>query len=287
MIPPIGRLYRYPGSTPLPRGANNGVILPEWDDVIAKIHSGEWIPSITNILDVRNSPHLINWAARESAKTAISMEQSFPGRLTQNPAGALRYLSTSHDRIRDNSADVGTRVHYACELIANNETVPEHLLKDNEWGYVRSWEKWRKDFSPEFLHTETTVFGSTEFGNYAGTTDFICRINGVTIVGDIKTTRSGIHDDVAYQLAAATHTDNCSFDGETLVDLPKLEAAYVLHLSSKGYTFSPLDTGEESWQMFKAARSMWNLHALGGIKPDGSSVIKHPVKSPTEVVPLF
>lgn len=282
---PIGRLYRLPTSEPLRTGPNGGVILPTDEVIAAKIRSGEWMPSITNILSVRNAPHLMGWAARKAAQTAIEMETKYPGSLVARPAAAAKYLSTAHERDRDNAAGQGTAVHYACELLAQGLPVPDGLLNDKQKLYVRQWERWRSDFSPEFIATEMTVFGDTAAGKYAGTTDFVCTINGVNVVGDIKTTRSGIHDDVAFQLSAVAHSDACTLDNQTLSALPRIDAAYALHLSERSYTFAPVVIDGEPWDVFCALRQVWDVHVFHGRLRNGDKLIQPPATQPSQVVP--
>ena len=42
---------------------------------------------------------------------------------------------------------------------------------------------------------------------YAGSFDAVCRIEGERVLLDLKTTRSGVHADVALQLAAYARTE--------------------------------------------------------------------------------
>lgn len=284
--PPIGRLYRKPGSESLPTGPNGGIIVPGEYEIKQAVQRGEWVPSITNVLNVRNAEHLVGWAARKAANLAIEMEQKYPGAMLSRPESAARYLSTEHDRLRETAADLGTRVHYACELLANGaEDIPSGLLSEEELPYLDAWKQWRADFSPKFLRTEMTVFGTTRDNlGYAGTTDFLCEINGINVIGDIKTTRSGLHDDVAYQLSAVAHAEASTSDGMSLDPLPQIDAAYALHLSPKGYKFAPVVIDGEPWDMFQAQRVVWDLHAFEGHLTSGQHVVGSPVSGPEQVV---
>lgn len=283
---PIGRLYRYPDSEPLPTGPNGGIILPSEEEVLANVRNGYWLPSITNVLGVVGQEHLVGWAARKATRTAIEIVNKHPESITRNPAGALRYISTAHTRDRDNAARQGTQVHYAAELLSVGKEVPEGLLNSKERGYVAQWQRWADTFQPEFLHLESTVYGKAGGLPYAGTTDFICKINGIVVGGDLKTTRSGISSSVAYQLSAVRHADSLAVDTSKLVDMPTLDATYVLHLTEHDYTFAPLWTTGETWDSFKSMRQLWDGWVLGGSTLSGHALVQPATTSPDQVLPL-
>src|SRR5437660_6989959 len=52
---------------------------------------------------------------------------------------------------------------------------------------VKSFIDWRDEVKPEVIATETTIF--SEINGYAGTVDFVCRIDGVLYVIDFKTSK--------------------------------------------------------------------------------------------------
>lgn len=276
---PIGRVYRMPGSAPLPTGPNGGVILPAEEEYHAKIVSGEWVPSITNVVGVRAAEHLQLWAAGKAAKEVVSIAQRDPNAIINNPEGVVGYAKRAADRDRDDAADKGTRVHFACEQIALGNEVPQDYLTKQQWKYVENFKRWLDTFQPEFIANEVTVFGSTPGGKYAGTADFIAKIKGQTIAGDYKTTRSGLHDDVAFQLAAVAHADHYTTDGETLHPMMKIDGGFGVHLSSKGFEMRPARIDGQSWEIFKALRATWNVHAFHGLQDDGVRTLGAPVTS--------
>ena len=190
---PIGRLYRLPGSEPLTVRSNGTVILPRKDEIQRRIEAGVWSPSITNVIDLLNKPHLVTWGAKVAIQRIIDVERKHPGLTLQKPDQAIAYYKVEHERQRDAAADKGTAVHAACELLSNERDLAELAipLSSEEMLHVESWLRWRERWNPEFLATEVTVFGVTGDGlRYAGTADFVARIGGKTVAGDLKTTRS-------------------------------------------------------------------------------------------------
>lgn len=315
----IGRIYRRPG-TPLPDRVqydDNGRPFLRHRDAMAEVQAGRMVPSITNVIGVRNMPHLVPWAGKKAAQEAVRVAREYPGLLTDKPAKAIDYLKGAADRDRDAAAEQGDVVHNACEDIARGLPCP--TLTPQQMLYVDSWKAWLDRFQPEFLALEATVFGraprlvdatarthadlfagSYDGDNplyvdavqglaYAGTGDFIARINGVVCVGDYKTTRSGIHGfDVACQLSAIAHADEMVLDdNETIASMIEVQAGGVVHLSPEGYQFAPAVLDGEIWEDFAAMRQVWDAHVLDGHLRDGSKAVGRVFSNPDQVVPTF
>jgi len=175
---PIGRVYREPENTKEYKRAE----IPE------ALYSGELMPSITNVLDVKNIPYLQQWAATKTAREAIRVGQRWPEKFKYDAVAAERYLKSLHIKDLETSAIRGTNVHGAMELLALGQKIPNGLTED-ERKCVVSGEKFLSDFNPIFKHVEVTGFGTTSTGlKYAGTTDFIAEIQKILMAGDYKCT---------------------------------------------------------------------------------------------------
>lgn len=176
-----GRLYRLPGSD-----------LSQYnlkDDAVLKslILSGELMPSITNVISVKNSPFLLDWATKLVAQEAVNIASKWPQKLVSEPAKAVKYLKDTAVRERDHWGSQGTNVHNAIEKLALGEDVDLSQYTDYEKACISEWKNWMREFRPEVIALEQTGFGKTREGlKFAGTADFIMKINNKTVIGDYK-----------------------------------------------------------------------------------------------------
>jgi hypothetical protein len=101
--------------------------------------------------------------------------------------------------IKQAAGDKGSKVHDAISAILRGEEVKidskflnrstdqfEELTLE-ECDCILSFVNWRKEVKPESLAWDVTVF-SEKYG-YAGSIDYICKINGVTYIVDFKTSQ--------------------------------------------------------------------------------------------------
>lgn len=277
----IGRLYRSPATPPHPnlRFTDSGAPYLRPRDAIEAVRAGTLMPSITNVLDVENAPHLLGWTAKKTAEEAVRVARDWPDLLRDKPQEAVGYLRGTADRDRDQAAEQGDRVHNACEAIARGLPCPD--LTTREHQYVDAWKAFVDRWQPEFLHLEATVFGTTPSGlAYAGTGDLIFRANGLVVVGDYKTNRSGLHASVALQLSGIAHATSLSPDNETLVEMPHVDAGVAIHLDPEGYQVKPVVLGGQTWRTFCGLREAWDFHALDGELLDGRKGLGQSLRGP-------
>ena len=207
--------------------------------------SGARIPGVTSILgEGLPKPALINWAANVTAETAVNRWQEL-GELPV--AERLKILKGCRYEERDLAARRGTEVHALAEQLVNGlaVNVPEELA-----GHVDSYMRFLDDWDPQPVLTEAVVY-SRPFG-YAGTLDLIATMgDGERWLLDVKTTRSGVYGDVAFQLAAYRYADRYLDEDGQPQDMPEVDATGVIWVRSDGYDLVPVHTDEQVLTQFR------------------------------------
>lgn len=181
----IGRLYHKPGLE-----LSQHATMAEIQDMVQK---GELVPSTTNVISVKSSPHLIRWAAKQATTTLLTdvvrNPKWFSGMSDNRFDKAVDHYSKESERIRDASGLQGSNVHNACEHEAKGLPlpIPFNKLTQNEQKMIEAWRRWVDTFQPEFQHLEITGFGQTpHMKGYAQTTDFFAKIKNMNTIGDYK-----------------------------------------------------------------------------------------------------
>lgn len=211
----------------------------------------EQFPSVTNFLGIIAAPAIINAAARRAAECAVNDEATWKAvQQEQGDAAAIGYIKEAANRYMNERGELGTAVHDACEHEANGVATD-----DPTYPYVLAYRRWLERDKPEIIAQECTVF-SPEYG-YAGTADLICRIDGKTYVGDLK---SGyVASKAALQMVAyarATYVVR----GKKSVPVPwTIDGAFVLDLKPGKFGVKYCDIGDESWRAFRAAMILWEF----------------------------
>ena len=264
----IGRLYRLPTTDP--------ATLPPAAEALKQ---GLLLPSVTNVIDVFNKPYLQTWYAKRAAEDAVTVNKTHPGLMEGKPYKAIAWLKDAALRSSGLAAGIGDTVHNLVEDLARGLSP---VIPDEVSGYVHAWEQFVTDFQPEFLHLEATCYGTVNGLGYAGTADFIARINGKVLVGDYKTGKS-VHTEAALQLAALAHAESITNDDHTDVTaMPVADGGIVLHLTSTGYRVHPVDVSGGAWDAFGKARELWDFHQANLASRDPLFVAS-PVHSPDQL----
>ena len=189
---------------------------------------GTKVPSVTSILDVVNKPALNAWRARVGNAKA--------------------------DQISRESAEFGTRVHVACEWIANGEftytATGELGLDDDLRPFADAFHTWLRD-GQEVIATERTVKHSRL--RYAGTLDLLVKLaDGRTATVDLKTGKQ-VSEVTPLQLEAYRRAGHES-------GLPLADTRLVLHLprDRPGHLeVIEYNDHDRDWQAFLACLALW------------------------------
>lgn len=267
---PYGRLYRHPATL------DDDLT----GDVDADIRTGALAPSVTNVISVLDKPFLTDWYARQAADAAVQVSVQHPGHIAKKPKAAREWIADAAKRYTNAAADLGNRVHGICELLARGEDVGD--VPEDARPYVDAWHAFADDCQPTFLHVESTVFGDTVgdgSGNYAGTADFVAVIEGVTVVGDLKSGRS-IHTEAALQLSALAHATTLVREDDSVEPFAGAQAGLVVHLTPKGYSMRAVSfQSGEAWEVFCSLRSLWQFH-VRNLQATAPLMMSRPLRSP-------
>lgn len=190
--------------------------------------SGKAISGVTGVLGIIAKPGLLYWAVGEAI--AYLQRNILPGcsldEIQLN--GFFSDAKIAHRRTSEDAALMGTLAHqWAEDWIAGRD--PLMPVNRQVRSSVEQFLKWVERDQVEFLHSEKLVYSKKR--NYAGTFDFICKIDGKTYIGDLKTS-SAVYDEyflqvAAYQQAYLEEFPKDQIDGAIIVRIGKKDDLQV------------------------------------------------------------
>ncbi len=171
---------------------------------------GKPMMGCTTVLNVINKPALIQWAANETVKWIrenCEVQHPDTSPLYQVKDTELDKAKVAHRKKKEKAADWGSIVHAAVETWIKSrqipttvvvkelayEILPEHLVA------INNFIKWAEDNKVQFFESEKQIYSKDWW--VAGTVDFVCKIDGKLMVGDLKTS-SDIYETMFLQTAA-------------------------------------------------------------------------------------
>jgi hypothetical protein len=230
--------------------------------------------SVTTLLKLGlgTSDALVNWAVNTTAEAAFDRFKILSQFVEDGDReGAVKWLKDQRWQKSGKAAARGTDVHKAAEAFALGQTpeVEDHILP-----YVEQYRRFLDEHSPEFLLSEAPVYAPNR-GGYAGTLDAIMRLDGKTVVADLKTTPHGPDsgrsrppfEESALQLVAYRNAELVGLLSEQRYSggkryyvfdekgrhelLPETDGAVVITVSPFDYVVTPVKTDEEVWRAFR------------------------------------
>ena len=222
-----------------------------------------WLPSVTWIKSYYyTSPYLIKWIAAKGM--------------------------TESERIKKEAGTRGDKIHQATEIldnqgqialnekILNKEKGEMEELTGEEIEAIQSYADFLKDYQPEIISNEMTIFAD----KYAGTLDRIYRIKDEVWIIDIKTSKA-VHKDMILQVSAYSHA-NIDYKALGITDeewknrkLAILQLGYARN--SKKYKFTEIP---DRYDLFEIAYKVW-AEENKGVSPKQREfplIIKSPLK---------
>lgn len=206
-------------------------------------------------------PALVHWAAVEVARAALDMSPKLV-RVRGEDARKRVFDELRHaaERKRDTAADLGRVVHRRIESHVLGR--PEGVVTDDEAPFMAAFDKFIRDWQPEWQATELTVCHPEH--EWAGTGDgwmVLPSLGTDCVLIDVKTGKN-VYAEAGLQLAAYRRaTVGWHPDGEQCVP-PETTAAYVLHIRpdkykrNGGYALIPMKTDDAVYDAFLNAQSV-------------------------------
>jgi hypothetical protein len=223
---------------------------------------------VTSVLNMLPKEFLKFWAAKVVAEEAFDrfgVLSSYV--IDQDREGAVKWLKTAHQRNTGAAAMKGTEIHEMVEAIIDQGGIPRGMPKANV-PYARGFLEFMQQTEAEVIEQEVSVWSSQ---GYSGTFDLSLRIPesafaevgvpswyegaDVPIIGDIKTTRSGVHAEVAMQLAAYANAEErllIGSQGDTVIEPnPSYQqVGLVVHLRPDAWRLVPVNIGQDVFDTF-------------------------------------
>lgn len=178
---------------------------------------GRPLTGVTTITGVQDKPYLVGWAAKLAYLDSIGKSESEIKEILKKK----KYAHLASSKI---STDKGTLAHNFIETfiksyIAYQEYFPTISDDEEVNNSIQRFYKWAVDNKVEFLDSESSVY-SREFW-FAGSFDFICKVNGKLLLGDFKTSKQidGTYfaQGAGYIIAVEELDPELKFDGVVVV----------------------------------------------------------------------
>lgn len=150
--------------------------------------NGKEKPGVTSILQLLNKPGIPQWAANQAIKSIQDHSQPFPEHLGSKAwvvtEWDLKRAKSAYLRSRDDSADLGKRVHAWVEHHIKSQiegTSNNEKLSDDMRPSIDSFLQWEEETQPTYLFSERVIFSAN--GDYCGTTDVGIMLKDASGVG--------------------------------------------------------------------------------------------------------
>lgn len=228
--------------------------------------TGDEYVGVTSITGKFPKEWLGAWNAKLTAEFAVEnigslFQMILDAEKAPNPEAARKavvdHLKGAPRRYTSAAADTGSDVHALIDRIIKGEDPASMRIHPDHRGYVDSFLAFVEKYEPEWLFSEVTCFSDAH--GYAGTLDGLARIDGKTVVTDVKTGRS-YYPETAGQIAlyaAAEYLLELVDPKPSLTEIteptirsipmPKIDGGIILHIRPTPAESSviPVDIGPE------------------------------------------
>ena len=179
--------------------------------------NGVSMTGVTTICNMQAKGFLINWSASEAYKDCLTLSKD-------KIAEILKSKEYAHTRKSDNAKDKGTIAHDYVEkfvktFIETKSYVRDTIEDEEVKVSVERFYDWSVENKVEFLGSEVSVYSAKHF--FAGSFDFICKLDGKILLGDFKTSKQidGTYwaQGAGYIIAVEENNADIKFDGIIIV----------------------------------------------------------------------
>lgn len=197
------------------------------------------VKSVTTALKVIAKPQLISWAANIGVEAIAELIQPGVEYDEVQLAEIWQIGKEAHRKKKVNAADLGTLIHKWIEdyIKGNNPGMPKNKKMKRS---VNMFLKWVEEHNVKFVLSEQVALSRTYL--YAGTIDFICKIDGDLYIGDLKTSK-GIYAEMLMQTAAYRFAREEEFPKE------KYRGQIILRIGSDGTFDTAVVRSDKSYKM--------------------------------------
>lgn len=253
--------------------------------------TGERFISVTTVLGNIAKFGITLWAAKLSATAAFD-RLPLLNRAARTPACNLTktgdacgncrdcvtyWLADRHNRVRDEAADLGVKLHDVAEqdaLFGEGAHVDDDVKP-----FVDQYRRWRDHYQPTFHATEMTVI-SRKWG-YAGTLDAILSIaampkqlahlNDLPACVDWKTSKS-VDLVKGWQVVAYANADHVLLPDGTELPMPEIKAGLIVHIRPERVQMREVHLTDGNFQNF-----IHMLRVVEGLGAGLNTVLSRPV----------
>ena len=224
--------------------------------------------SVTTALNALPKEALPYWAAKVTAETAVDKLELLNNLAADDPEAAIKWLKGAPWGSRDKAADAGTAIHEIVEFDAvGNTEGAEYLMSQlNPVGRAKATQA--RDFfsrgAVSIEHVEFVTYHTDLM--YAGTGDFIVKMETVGLPGVLKQEQTAILDlktgksiwpEAALQIAAYRYASHMvDLSTAEMKPMPEVDGGLVLHVTEKSWSLIPVDVSEASFEIFKIALAL-------------------------------
>lgn len=224
---------------------------------------GPDLVSVTNVLDTSVHKHALKpWAVKLTVEWILDHRMEVARRALTDRTELVRELKAIHRDASETAANLGTRIHLACQHRVLGAPIPDDVQVK---PYLRRFDmwlaEWGVDITRDVVAAEITVV-HRRLG-YAGTADLMVwlptgpggRMELWLIDYKSSATRSAksVYAENAQQLAALRFAENVLLPDDTDGEMPSIQRTGVLNLRQRSHALVEMPGDRDAFRAFRGA----------------------------------